>query len=59
MGRAMSGNATHHIERTNALDDIADAECSGYVDIRNVKTEVKHRMTPVPKGAEAMMGTIQ
>jgi len=59
MGRAMRGNATHSMERRKALEAIADAECSRYVDTIKVKTELKHKIIPVPKGADPMMGTTQ
>jgi len=55
----MSGNVTRSMERRKALDAIADAACSRYVDTRNVKTELEHKMTPAPKGADPIMGTIQ
>lgn len=59
IGRAISGNATQSIRRKKAFDAITEAALERYVDTRNVKTDVKHRITPQPKGMDARIGTIQ
>lgn len=59
MNPAKRGNANAVVQRKNVLPAMADAAAGRYATTRYVNTEVKEKQTPVPKGMDAMMGTIQ
>jgi hypothetical protein len=56
---ANKGNPAANDERNALFEAIADAAIGRYATTRYVNTELKTKYNPVPKGIEAMMGTIQ
>ena len=55
---AKSGNTAANVLRSALLLAIALAAIGRYATTRYVKTEVKMKTMPVPKGTDAMIGTI-
>ena len=56
---ANNGNPAANADRMALFDASADAAIGRYATTRYVKTELKTKYSPVPKGIEAMIGTIQ
>lgn len=56
---ANNGNPAANADRIALFDASADAAIGRYATTRYVKTELKTKYSPVPKGIEAMIGTIQ